>query len=81
MLERKPLPTGTKLQLQENTTYEVIGSPIGFGGSSIIYNVRRILADGSYSGIMYTLKECYERAGIIRSSYTGQGLMLTEHVK
>lgn len=59
MTQRIPLPAGTRLELKENTVYEISGDPIGFGGSSIIYNASRILSDGTKSGIKYTLKECF----------------------
>lgn len=59
MPDRIPLPTGTRLELKENTIYEISGEPIGYGGSSILYNAIRILSDGTPSGIVYTLKECY----------------------
>ena len=69
MLGRIPLPAGTRLELKENTVYEIVGEPIGFGGSSIIYNAIRILSDGTCSGIMYTLKECYPISSFSDTSF------------
>lgn len=69
MTRRIPMPAGTRLELKENTIYEIIGEPIGFGGSSILYNAIRILSDGTHSGIMYTIKECYPVSSFSDTSF------------
>ena len=69
MTRRIPMPAGTRLELKENTIYEIIGEPIGFGGSSIIYNAKRILSDGKQSGIVYTIKECYPVSSFSETSF------------
>lgn len=57
------LEKGTLLRVAGGICYEIVGTPIGEGGGSIIYPVRRHLPDqekgsaGSY--FLYVIKECY----------------------
>lgn len=57
------LEKGTQLRVSGGIWYEIAGTPIGEGGGSIIYPVRRYLPgeengnSGSY--FLYALKECY----------------------
>lgn len=57
------LEKGTQLRVAGGILYEIVGTPIGEGGGSIIYPVRRHLPDektGSTAGyFLYVLKECY----------------------
>lgn len=57
------LEKGTRLRVPGGICYEVTGAPIGEGGGSIIYPVRRHLpGEGEGSGgsnFLYALKECY----------------------
>lgn len=54
MMERKPLPDGTKLVCNSGETYIIRGEPIGAGGYSIVYSAKK---EGSAS--YFAIKECY----------------------
>lgn len=60
---RTVLKKGTMIRVPGGILYKIAGGPIGEGGGSIIYPVRKYLPDGndSYreSPILYAVKECY----------------------
>lgn len=55
------LEKGTQLRVPGGICYEIAGVPLGEGGGSIIYPVRRHLPGGKSGGsnFLYALKECY----------------------
>ena len=60
--ERKHLPVGTLVRLDEQREYIITGEPIGWGGGSILYPAqKRLRKDGAFAAeeISYVLKECY----------------------
>ncbi|MCD8362150.1 MAG: TIR domain-containing protein [Lachnospiraceae bacterium] len=59
---RECLSPGTRIQFENGSQYEIVGSPIGYGGGSVIYPAVRLLSRGGQNfrdGIVYALKECY----------------------
>lgn len=74
---RIPLPAGAKISLADGTVFEITGSPIGQGGGSILYPVRKL---GDPVPIACVLKECYPCSGawaVVRSD-RGEILPLEE---
>lgn len=60
--ERVFLPVGTTVEFDNGDVYRIVGDPIGCGGGSILYPVRKqFLQNGvlQMDGILYALKECY----------------------
>ncbi len=59
---RDCLPIGTQIETEQGSIYEITGVPIGFGGGSILYPVRKMLRQGEHLQVetfFYALKECY----------------------
>ncbi|MCD8120996.1 MAG: TIR domain-containing protein [Clostridiales bacterium] len=60
--KRTYLKTGTQLQFDSGSLYEITGDPIGRGGGSLIYPAKRYVTYGDRldcDGMIYALKECY----------------------
>ncbi|MCD8082428.1 MAG: TIR domain-containing protein [Clostridiales bacterium] len=60
--KRTYLKTGTQLQFDSGSLYEITGDPIGRGGGSLIYPAKRYVTHGDRldcDGMIYALKECY----------------------
>ena len=59
---RQILQEGTIIKMLSGGIYEITGSPIGFGGGSILYPAMRLLNTNNglqRDGILYAIKECY----------------------
>lgn len=77
---RTALKEGTILRVPGGILYKIMGEPIGEGGGSLIYPVRRYLPEGNgayrESPILYALKECYPlspRYTFVRDSHGSIG--------